>query len=84
MDKLTSPMFVDQGIEGNYVTYHPEYSPEDDDPLQGIRFVASSSLGMPCVALIVWSELANRFLPSRSGRTNIALGYILYRHNVLY
>jgi gamma-tubulin complex component 2 len=37
---------VDKGIEGNYITYHPEYSPEDDDPLQGIRFVASSSLGI--------------------------------------
>lgn len=27
------------------MTYHPDYSPEDDDPLQGIRFVASSPLG---------------------------------------
>lgn len=35
-----------QGIEGTYITYHLEYSPEDDDPLQGIRFVVSPSLGM--------------------------------------
>lgn len=34
-----------QGIEGIYVTYHPDYSVEDDDPLQGIRFVVSPSLG---------------------------------------
>jgi gamma-tubulin complex component 2 len=34
-----------QGIEGTHVTYHPDYSPEDDDPLQGIRFVVSSPLG---------------------------------------
>ena len=35
-----------QGIEGAYITFHPEYSAEDDDPLQGIRFVVSTSLGL--------------------------------------
>src|SRR5258705_653110 len=34
-----------KGIEGTYITYHPEYSLEEDDPLQGIRFVVSPSLG---------------------------------------
>lgn len=34
-----------QGIEGTYITYHPEYSLDEDDPLQGIRFVVSPSLG---------------------------------------
>lgn len=34
-----------QGIEGTYITFHSEYSPEDDDPLQGIRFAISPSLG---------------------------------------
>ena len=34
-----------KGIEGTYVTFHPDYLPEDDDPLQGIRFVVSPSLG---------------------------------------
>ena len=33
-----------KGIEGTYITHHPDYSPEDDDPLLGIRFVASPSL----------------------------------------
>ena len=37
-----------QGIEGTHVTYHPDYSPEDDDPLQGIRFIVSSPLGKFC------------------------------------
>lgn len=42
-----------KGIEGIYITHHPDYSAEDDDPLQGIRFVVSSSLGqvLPCVFL---------------------------------
>ena len=34
-----------KGIEGTYITYHPDYSPEDDDPLSGVRFVASPQLG---------------------------------------
>lgn len=34
-----------QGIEGTYITYPDEYSPEDDYSLQGIRFVTSPSLG---------------------------------------
>lgn len=29
------------------MTYHPDYSPEDDDPLQGIRFIVSAPLGKP-------------------------------------
>ena len=34
-----------KGIEGTYITYHPDYSLEDDDPLQGIRFTVAPSLG---------------------------------------
>jgi len=34
-----------QGIEGTYITHSPDYSPEDDDPLRGIKFVVSPSLG---------------------------------------
>lgn len=37
--------YFSQGIEGTYITFHPDYSPEDDDPLQGIQFITSSSLG---------------------------------------
>ncbi|KAH7926608.1 hypothetical protein BV22DRAFT_1086750, partial [Leucogyrophana mollusca] len=32
------------GIEGTYISYHPDYSVEDDDPLLGVRFVVSSPL----------------------------------------
>ncbi|KAG2029965.1 Spc98 family-domain-containing protein [Suillus americanus] len=32
------------GIEGTYISHHPEYSPEDDDPLKGTRFVVSSPI----------------------------------------
>ena len=42
---VASHSYVDQGIEGNYITYHSEFSPEDDDLFQGIRFVPSASLG---------------------------------------
>ncbi|KIK01193.1 hypothetical protein K443DRAFT_678657 [Laccaria amethystina LaAM-08-1] len=41
---LEDLLYVLMGIEGTYVTFHPDYSPEDDDPLQGIRFVVSPSL----------------------------------------
>ena len=40
-------VFVIEGIEGTYITFHPDYSPEDDDPLQGIKFAVTPSLGMP-------------------------------------
>ncbi|KAG5642265.1 hypothetical protein DXG03_003342 [Asterophora parasitica] len=42
---LEDLLYVLMGIEGTYVTYHPEYSQEDDDPLLGIRFVVAESLG---------------------------------------
>ncbi|KAG9311377.1 gamma-tubulin complex component protein [Chiua virens] len=41
---LEDLLYVLMGIEGTHVTYHPDFAPEDDDPLQGIRFVVSSPL----------------------------------------
>ena len=41
----TNAVRLHQGIEGSYITYHPDYSPDDDDPLNGVRFVVSPSLG---------------------------------------
>lgn len=35
-----------QGIEGTYITYPPDYVPEEEDPLRGIRFVVTSTLGV--------------------------------------
>ncbi|KAF5340403.1 hypothetical protein D9611_007834 [Ephemerocybe angulata] len=41
---LEDLLFVLMGIEGEYIRYHPDYSPEDDDPLRGIEFVINPSL----------------------------------------
>ncbi|KAF5309010.1 hypothetical protein D9619_013561 [Psilocybe cf. subviscida] len=54
---LEDLLFVLIGIEGTHITYHPEYSPEDDDPLQGIRFVVSPSLDSSL------RDLVQRILP---------------------
>lgn len=53
---------VFKGIEGTYVTFHPEYSLEDDDPLQGIRFVVSPSLGSR------FSNASSSMVPNFPGR----------------
>ena len=37
----------EQGIEGTHISYHEDYSPEDDGELQGIRFAVSDRLGAP-------------------------------------
>ncbi|KAG5636486.1 hypothetical protein H0H81_007852 [Sphagnurus paluster] len=54
---LEDLLYVLMGIEGTYVTHHPDYSPEDDDPLQGIRFVVAHSLDMSL------RDLVERILP---------------------
>ncbi|EGO19871.1 hypothetical protein SERLADRAFT_418154 [Serpula lacrymans var. lacrymans S7.9] len=54
---LEDILYVLMGIEGTHITYHPEYSPEDDDPLQGIRFVVSSPLDSSL------RDLTERILP---------------------
>ncbi|KAH7890415.1 Spc98 family-domain-containing protein [Phlebopus sp. FC_14] len=54
---LEDLLYVLMGIEGTYVTYHPDYSPEDDDPLLGIRFSVASQLD-PSIR-----DLTERVLP---------------------
>ncbi|PFH47040.1 hypothetical protein AMATHDRAFT_77395 [Amanita thiersii Skay4041] len=54
---LEDLLYVLIGIEGTYITYHPDYSSEDDDPLQGIRFVTSTSLDASL------RDLVERILP---------------------
>ncbi|KAK7035772.1 spindle pole body component [Favolaschia claudopus] len=54
---LEDMLCILMGIEGTFITFHPEYSAEDDDPLQGIRFVASSSLDSSL------RDLVERILP---------------------
>ncbi|KAF8269440.1 Spc98 family-domain-containing protein [Lactarius quietus] len=41
---LEDLLFVLMGIEGTHITYHEDYSPEDDGELQGIRFAVSERL----------------------------------------
>jgi hypothetical protein len=74
------PEFL-QGIEGTYISHHPEYSPEDDDPLKGIRFVVSSPLGLSnCSTEIVLSHTFYRFVPSRPNGTDSAPWHLLYSY----
>ncbi|KAJ8072256.1 gamma tubulin complex Spc97/GCP2 subunit Alp4 [Marasmius tenuissimus] len=40
---LEDLLYVLMGIEGNHITFHPNYSSEDD-PLRGVRFTVSQSL----------------------------------------
>ncbi|KAI0320499.1 Spc98 family-domain-containing protein [Amylostereum chailletii] len=54
---LEDLLFVLMGIEGTHISYHEDYSPDDDDPLEGIRFVASKYLD-PSL-----SDLVERILP---------------------
>ncbi|KAI0260763.1 Spc98 family-domain-containing protein [Gloeopeniophorella convolvens] len=41
---LEDLLYVLMGIEGTHITYHEDYSPEDDDALEGIRFSVSRRL----------------------------------------
>ncbi|KAF5381666.1 hypothetical protein D9615_005466 [Tricholomella constricta] len=54
---LEDLLYVLMGIEGTYVTYHPDYSQEDDDPLQGIHFIVAPSLDTSL------RDLVERILP---------------------
>ncbi|KAG1733900.1 Spc98 family-domain-containing protein [Suillus paluster] len=54
---LEDLLYVLMGIEGTYISYHPEYSQEDDDPLKGISFVVSSPLDSSL------RDLTERILP---------------------
>ncbi|CAK5280946.1 unnamed protein product [Mycena citricolor] len=54
---LEDMLYILMGIEGTYITFHEDYSAEDDDPLQGIRFVVSPSLDTSL------RDLVERILP---------------------
>ncbi|KAI6169665.1 Spc98 family-domain-containing protein [Pisolithus thermaeus] len=63
---LEDLLFALMGIEGVHITYHPDYSPEDDDPLQGIRFSIASPLD-PSIR-----DLVERVLPLATYYTAIS------------
>ncbi|THU90397.1 gamma-tubulin complex component 2 [Dendrothele bispora CBS 962.96] len=54
---LEDLLYILMGIPGNYITFHPDYSPDEEDPLQGIRFVISPSLDSSL------RDLVERILP---------------------
>lgn len=63
---LEDLLYVMMGMEGTHILYHPDYSPEDDDPLQGIRFVIASPLD-PSIR-----DLTERILPLATYYTAIS------------
>ena len=75
-----------KGIEGTYITYPPDYSTEDEDPLQGIHFVISPSLGEDNINLIPLPSIYHcpRSLATRSSRTYPTTCHILYRRHIFY
>lgn len=54
---LNDLLFVLFGIPGEHITLHPDYSPEDDDPLRGITYTCHRDLD-PSL-----SDLVKRILP---------------------
>ncbi|KXN93348.1 Spindle pole body component alp4 [Leucoagaricus sp. SymC.cos] len=74
---LEDLLYVLLGIEGTYITFDPEYSPEDDDPLQGIRFVVSSSLDSSL------RDLVERILPLGTYFTAIS-AFVEHRSHLDY
>lgn len=63
---LEDLLYVMMGMEGTHILYHPDYSPEDDDPLQGVRFVIASPLD-PSIR-----DLTERILPLATYYTAIS------------
>jgi hypothetical protein len=69
-----------KGIEGAHITYHEDYSPEDDDALQGIRFSVSKRLGTPNLVFSngTGSENAFRLIITRFSGKGPSTRYILH------
>ncbi|KAF8504318.1 Spc98 family-domain-containing protein [Russula emetica] len=72
---LEDLLYVLMGIEGTHITYHEDYSPEDDDALQGVRFVASNRLD-PSLR-----DLVERVLPLATYYTAIS-SFIEFRSHL--
>ncbi|OBZ77453.1 Spindle pole body component alp4 [Grifola frondosa] len=72
---LEDLLFVLMGIEGTHITHHPDYSPDDDDLLSGIRFVVSPSLD-PSLR-----DLVERILPLATYYTAIT-SFIEFRSHL--
>ncbi|KAK0499733.1 gamma-tubulin complex, DGRIP84/SPC97 component [Armillaria luteobubalina] len=74
---LEDLLYVLMGIEGTYVTFHPDYSPEEDDPLQGVHFTVAPSLDSSL------RDLVERILPLGTYYTAIS-SFIEHRSDLDY
>ncbi|KAF8483402.1 Spc98 family-domain-containing protein [Russula ochroleuca] len=72
---LEDLLYVLMGIEGAHITFHEDYSPEDDDALQGVRFTASKRLD-PSLR-----DLVERILPLATYYTAIS-SFIEFRSHL--
>ncbi|EIW56156.1 uncharacterized protein TRAVEDRAFT_60139 [Trametes versicolor FP-101664 SS1] len=63
---LEDLLYVLMGIEGTHIAYHPDYSPDEEDPLNGLRFVVAPSLD-PSLR-----DLVERILPLATYYTAIS------------
>ncbi|KAJ3984346.1 Spc98 family-domain-containing protein [Lentinula detonsa] len=74
---LEDLLYVLMGIEGEYIRFHQDYSPDEDDPIQGVRFVVDLSLD-PSVR-----NLVERLLPLGTYYTGIT-AFIEHRSHLDY
>ncbi|KAF8918290.1 Spc98 family-domain-containing protein [Mucidula mucida] len=74
---LEDLLYVLMGIEGTHITYHPDYSPGEDDPLQGVRFTVAPSLDSSL------QDLVERILPLGTYYTAIS-SFIEHRSDLDY
>ncbi|KAJ3967090.1 Spc98 family-domain-containing protein [Lentinula raphanica] len=74
---LEDLLYVLMGIEGEYIRFHQDYSPDEDDPIQGVRFVVESSLD-PSIR-----NLVERLLPLGTYYTGIS-AFIEHRSHLDY
>ncbi|KAE9402631.1 hypothetical protein BT96DRAFT_956235 [Gymnopus androsaceus JB14] len=74
---LEDLLYVLMGIEGDYIRFHPDYSPDEDDPIQGVRFIVEPSLDSSV------RDLVERILPLGTYYTAIS-AFIEHRSHLDY
>ncbi|KIK68968.1 hypothetical protein GYMLUDRAFT_153001 [Collybiopsis luxurians FD-317 M1] len=71
---LEDLLYVLMGIEGDYIRFHTDYSQEEDDPIQGVRFMVEPSLDSSL------RDLVERILPLGTYYTAISAFIELRSH----
>ncbi|KAF9074733.1 gamma-tubulin complex, DGRIP84/SPC97 component [Rhodocollybia butyracea] len=74
---LEDLLYVLMGIEGDYIRFHPDYSPDEDDPIQGVRYVVEPSIDSSL------RDLVERILPLGTYYTAIT-AFIEHRSHLDY